>query len=36
MRGGGVRWLFFPSTTVTVGTTTLVKDGKLVKGVEWT
>jgi len=26
--------LFFPRTTVTVGTTTLVKDGKLVKGVE--
>ena len=34
VRGGGVRWLFFPSTTVTVGTMTLVKDGKLVKGVE--
>jgi hypothetical protein len=31
VRGGGVRWLFFPDTTVTVGTTTLVKDGKLVK-----
>jgi CheY-like chemotaxis protein len=32
VRGGGVRWLFFPRTTVTVGSTTLVKDGKLVKG----
>ena len=31
VRGGGVRWLFFPDTTVTVGTTTLVKDGKLAK-----
>ena len=31
VRGGGVRWLFFPDTTVTVGATTLVKDGKLVK-----
>ena len=30
VRGGGVRWLFFPDTTVTVGTTTLVKNGKLV------
>lgn len=30
VRGGGVRWLFFPKTTVTVGSTTLVKDGKLV------
>ncbi len=29
VRGGGVRWLFFPDTTVTVGTTTLVKNGKL-------
>ena len=29
VRGGGVRWLFFPDTTVTVGKTTLVKDGKL-------
>jgi len=32
VRGGGVRWLFFPRTTVTVGSTTLVKDGKLVRG----
>ena len=32
VRGGGVRWLFFPRTTVTVGTRTLVKDGKLVRG----
>jgi hypothetical protein len=31
VRGGGVRWLFFPKTTVTVGSTTLVKDGKLVR-----
>jgi hypothetical protein len=31
VRGGGVRWLFFPDTTVTVGPVTLVKDGKLVK-----
>lgn len=31
VRGGGVRWLFFPNTTVTVGATTLVKNGKLVK-----
>ena len=31
VRGGGVRWLFFPDTTVTVGATTLVKNGKLVK-----
>ena len=30
VRGGGVRWLFFPDTTVTVGSTTLVKNGKLV------
>ena len=29
VRGGGVRWLFFPDTTVTVGTTTLVDKGKL-------
>ena len=29
VRGGGVRWLFFPDTTVTVGGTTLVKHGKL-------
>jgi aminopeptidase len=29
VRGGGVRWLFFPDTTVTVGGTTLVKNGKL-------
>lgn len=32
VRGGGVRWLFFPRTTVSVGGTTLVKDGKLVRG----
>lgn len=32
VRGDGVRWLFFPKTTVTVGSTTLVKDGKLVGG----
>lgn len=31
VRGGGVRWLFFPDTTVTVGATTLVRDGKLVR-----
>jgi hypothetical protein len=31
VRGGGVRWLFFPDTTVTVGEVTLVKNGKLVK-----
>jgi aminopeptidase len=31
VRGGGVRWLFFPRTTVSVGNTTLVKDGKLVR-----
>ena len=31
VRGGGVRWLFFPKTTVSVGDTTLVKDGKLVR-----
>lgn len=31
VRGGGVRWLFFPNTTVTVGGTTLVKDGRLVR-----
>jgi hypothetical protein len=31
VRGGGVRWLFFPNTTVTVGGTTLVKAGKLVR-----
>ena len=31
VRGGGVRWLFFPRTTVSVGGTTLVKDGKLVR-----
>jgi hypothetical protein len=31
VRGGGVRWLFFPDTTVTVGDVTLVKNGKLVK-----
>lgn len=31
VRGGGVRWLFFPRTTVSVGSTTLVKDGKLVR-----
>jgi hypothetical protein len=30
VRGGGVRWLFFPNTTVSVGGRTLVKDGKLV------
>ena len=30
VRGGGVRWMFFPDTTVTVGSTTLVKDGKLI------
>jgi len=29
VRGGGVRWLFFPNTTITVGETVLVKDGKL-------
>jgi leucyl aminopeptidase (aminopeptidase T) len=29
VRGGGVRWLFFPDTTVVVGSTTLVKHGKL-------
>lgn len=30
VRGGAVRWFFFPSTTVTVGNATLVKDGVLV------
>ena len=30
VRGDGVRWLFFPNTTITVGAVTLVKDGKLV------
>ena len=30
VRGGGVRWFFFPDTTVTVGTTTLVRNGRLV------
>ena len=29
VRGGGVRWLFFPDATVTVGAATLVKNGKL-------
>jgi hypothetical protein len=29
VRGGAVRWFFFPSTTVTVGNVTLVKDGAL-------
>lgn len=33
VRGGGVRWLFFPNTTITVGETTLVRDGKLVGAV---
>lgn len=32
VRGGGVRWLFFPNTTITVGDTVLVRDGKLVDG----
>ncbi len=32
VRGGGVRWLFFPNTTITVGDKVLVKDGKLVDG----
>jgi len=31
VRGGGVRWLFFPDTTVTVGNTTVVKAGKLTR-----
>jgi Thermophilic metalloprotease (M29) len=31
VRGGGVRWLFFPDATVTAGEATLVKDGRLVK-----
>lgn len=31
VRDGGVRWLFFPDTTVTVGTRTLVKGGKLTR-----
>lgn len=30
VRGGGVRWLFFPNTTVSVGGRTLVRNGKLV------
>lgn len=34
VRGGGVRWLFFPDTTVTVGGTTLVKNGKLAGTIE--
>ena len=29
VRGGGVRWLFFPQTTVSVGGSTLVQNGKL-------
>jgi len=29
VRGGAVRWFFFPSTTVKVGETTLVKEGVL-------
>ena len=31
VRGGGVRWLFFPDTTVTVGDTVLVKAGRLAR-----
>lgn len=31
VRGGGVRWLFFPDTTITVSGKTLVKDGRLNK-----
>ncbi len=30
VRGGAVRWFFFPSTTVTVGSVTIVRDGSLV------
>jgi len=30
VRGGGIRWLFFPDTTVAAGDTTLVRDGRLV------
>ena len=30
VRGGGVRWLFFPDATVTIGERTLVDGGKLV------
>ncbi len=32
VRGGGVRWLFFANTTITVGDVLLVKDGRLVQG----
>jgi hypothetical protein len=30
VRGGGVRWMFFPDTTVRVGNTVIVANGKLV------
>lgn len=30
VRGGGTRWFFFPNTTVTVGATPIVKNGRLV------
>jgi hypothetical protein len=30
VRGGGTRWLFFPNTTVTVGATPIVANGRLV------
>jgi hypothetical protein len=29
VQGGASRWLFFPDATVTVGSTVLVKDGRL-------
>ncbi len=31
VRGGGVRWLFFPQTTVSVGGKPLVQDGRLLQ-----
>lgn len=33
VRGGGVRWLFFPDTTITVAGTVLVEEGKLADGI---
>ena len=30
VRGGGVRWMFFPDTTVRAGNTVIVANGKLV------
>ena len=31
VRGGGVRWFFFPETTVSVGGSVLVQNGKLLQ-----